>query len=135
MRKYLISFTLATSFLSVAQSEESDWFNVTFQGYAQGQALTSAGATGGAWQSPIPNLATNISDGVRNGIAVSAGMGEELAFVPVAPDGKDIERIDFGMCAESLSPFLSSDFYAAAGLAPAKDEDGTAVFYGFTTNG
>ena len=136
MKKCLISFTLATSFLSAAQSAESDWFNVSFNGYTQGQQLTDAGATGGAWQSPIPNLATNINDGVRNGIAVSAGMGEELAFVPVvAPDGKDIERIDFGLCAESLGPFPYPDFDGAAGLAPAKDEDGTAVFYGFTTNG
>ena len=136
MKKCLISFTLATSFLLTAQSAESDWFNVSFDGYANGQQLTGTGATGGAWQSPIPNLATNINDGVRNGIAVSAGMGEELAFVPVvAPDGKDIERIDFGLCAESLGPFPYPDFDGAAGLAPAKDEDGTAVFYGFTTNG
>ncbi len=135
MKKCLISFTLATSFLSAAQSAEIDWFNVTFHDYANGQALTSAGATGGAWQSPIPNLATNVNDGVRNGIAVSAGMGEELAFVPDTPGGKDIERIDFGLCAESLGPFPYPDFDGAAGLAPAKDEDGTAVFYGFTTNG
>ena len=123
------------SCLLTAHSTESDWFNVTFDGYANGEVLTSAGATGGTWQSPIPNLATNVNDGVRNGIAVSAGMGEELAFVPDVPDGKDIERIDFGMCAESLSPFPSPDFDGAAGLAPAKDEDGAAVFYGFTTNG
>ena len=134
MRTLKMAFLFALCAMSL-QAVEGEWFNVSFQGYANGQALTATGATGGEWQSPIPNLATNVNDGVRNGIAVSAGMGEELAFVPDVPDGKDIERIDFGMCAESLSPFPSPDFDGAAGLAPAKDEDGTAVFYGFTTNG
>ena len=125
----------SVGFASWAQAAESDWFNVSFDGYTQGQQLTGTGATGGTWQSPIPNLATNVNDGVRNGIAVSAGMGEELAFVPDTPDGKDIERIDFGLCAESLGPFSFPDFDGAAGLSPAKEEDGAAVYYGFTTNG
>ena len=92
------AFCLAFS----AQCEEINWFNVTFNDYAQGQVLSAEGATGGAWHSPIPNIATNVHDGVRNGIAITAGMGEELAFEPTTPVGRDIERIDFGLCAESL---------------------------------
>ena len=121
---------------ALSQADETDWFNVTFDGYTQGQQLSDTGATGGEWHSPIPNIATNVYDGVRNGIAITAGIGEELAFEPTtAPAGRDIERINFAMCADSLGPFSFPDFDGAAGLAPAKEEDGAAVYYGFTTNG
>ncbi len=120
---------------ALLRAYETDWFNVTFDGYTHGQQLSDTGATGGAWHSPIPNIATNVNDGVRNGIAITAEIGEELAFEPSAPAGRDIERIDFAICAESLGPFSFPDFDGAAGLAPAKEEDGAAVYYGFTTNG
>jgi len=119
----------------LADGTETDWFNVSFNGYTQGQQLSDTGATGGTWHSPIPNIATNVHDGVRNGIAITAELGEELAFEPNAPSGRDIERIDFAICAESLGPFSPPDFDGAAGLAPAKEDDGAAVYYGFTTNG
>ena len=127
------AFCLA--FGALADGNEIDWFNVSFNEYTPGQQLSDTGATGGAWHSPIPNIATNVNDGVRNGIAITAELGEELAFEPNAPAGRDIERIDFAICAESLGPFSHPDFDGAAGLAPAKEEDGAAVYYGFTTNG
>ena len=137
--KTLRTLTLGVSmgFVScaLADGNEIDWFNVSFNEYTPGQQLSDTGATGGAWHSPIPNIATNVNDGVRNGIAITAELGEELAFEPNAPAGRDIERIDFGLCAESLGPFSFPDFDGAAGLAPAKEEDGAAVYYGFATNG
>ena len=126
---------VSVGFTACGLADETDWFNVSFDGYTQGQQLTDAGATGGTWHSPIPDIATNVNDGVRNGIAITAELGEELAFEPNAPAGGDIERIDFAICAESLGPFSPPDFDGAAGLAPAKEEDGAAVYYGFTTNG
>ena len=60
----------------LADGNEIDWFNVSFNGYTQGQQLTDTGATGGTWHSPIPDIATNVHDGVRNGIAINAGIGE-----------------------------------------------------------
>ena len=128
-----LALGVSVGFTACVLADETDWFNVSFNGYTQGQQLTDAGATGGTWHSPIPDIATNVHDGVRNGIAINAGIGEALAFEPNAPAGRDIERIDFGLCAESLGPFSFPDFDGAAGLSPAKEEDGAAVYYGFTT--
>ena len=143
MKTYYVNFCLvriasigaAICLASGAQCAETDWFNVSFDGYVQGQQLSDTGATGGVWRSPVSGIATNVNDGVRNGIAITAELGEELAFEPDAPAGRDIERIDFAICAESLGPFSSPDFDGAAGLSPAKDENDEAVYYGFTTNG
>ncbi len=135
LRAVALGVSVGVVSCAMADGNEIDWFNVSFNGYTQGQQLTDAGATGGTWHSPIPDIATNVHDGVRNGIAINAGIGEALAFEPNAPAGRDIERIDFGLCAESLGPFSFPDFDGAAGLSPAKEEDGAAVYYGFATNG
>ena len=139
-----ISFKERSTFIAIcgsimclalnAQATETDWFNVSFADYANGQQLTAAGAIGGVWKT-TDVVTSNIYDNVRNGIAVAAEMGEELAFEPTAPAGRDIERIDFGLCIDTLGQFPYPDFDGTAGLSPAMDEDGTAVFYGFTTNG
>ena len=41
------AFCLA--FGALADGNEIDWFNVSFNGYTQGQQLSDTGATGGAW--------------------------------------------------------------------------------------
>ena len=75
---------LAIGLAACAAAEERDWFGVSFADYQPGQPVSSAGAAGGAWRAGGP-VATNVFDGVRNGIAISTQIGEELAFEPVAP--------------------------------------------------
>ena len=77
MKTYYVNFCLvriasigaAICLASGAQCAETDWFNVSFDGYVQGQQLSDTGATGGVWRSPVSGIATNVNDGVRNGIA------------------------------------------------------------------
>ena len=77
-----LALGVSVGFTACALGDEIDWFNVSFNGYTQGQQLSDTGATGGTWHSPIPDIATNVHDGVRNGIAINAGIGEALAFEP-----------------------------------------------------
>ena len=82
----------ASAFALCANAAESGWFGFSLDGYANGQALGPG--VGGEWQAASV-VATNVFDGVRNGIAISPDMEEEIAFAPVAPpNGRDVERID-----------------------------------------
>jgi hypothetical protein len=116
-------------------SAETDWFRATFADYAPGQELTSAGATGGTW-SETGATVTNVFDGVRNGIDVSALAADALSFSPLAaPAAGDVVRIDIGIWVELLAEFEPVDFDGAAALTPACDDDGQPAFFGFTVNG
>ena len=76
------TFTLCVAALLAfaARSEERGWFNVSFADYLQGQSLSAAGAAGGAWETPLPANATNVYDGVRNGIALHALWSGSVLF-------------------------------------------------------
>ena len=125
---------LVASFAACAAAEESDWFGVSFAGYQPGQAVSSAGVTGGAWRAGGP-VATNVFDGVRNGISIATPIGEELAFVPVAPEGRNVERIEFSMCPDELAVAGISDFDGVAGLLPSRLSTGADGYLGFTSSG
>ena len=104
----------------VGRADESGWFDVSFADYAQGQSLTAVGASGGAWAEPIPANATNVYDGVRNGIAVQTTRIGDVRFEPSAPSaGGDVERIDFGMCPEEIFEDVLPDLDGAAGVSAA----------------
>ena len=114
---------------------EDGWFDVSFADYAQGQPLSVLGASGGAWAMPVPANATNVYDGVRNGIAVQAARIGDVSFEPSAPSaGGDVERIDFGMCPEEMFEDVMPDIDGAAGVSAAL-VGGAPVFVGFTADG
>ena len=137
------STSLRAVFASVAEIalcattlRATDWFEVSFANYALGQSLSQQGAVGGTWQMPLPADATNVYDGIRNGMSVRSEMGESMLFAPIAPTaGGDVERIDFGMCPEELTSELPLDFDGAAALTPALLNNGTPSFVGFTADG
>ncbi len=124
---------LATS--AWAWANPLDWFGATFAGYTAGQPLSAQGASGGAWQSFDGSVATNVFDGVRNGISIKTEGDREVSFVPVVPAGRDIERIDFSLYPGALGGQAVEDFDGAAGLSPAILKDGTPGYFGFTADG
>ena len=132
--KHLVAGSLVCVALA-ARADERGWFDVSFADYAQGQALTAVGAVGGAWAAPIPANATNVHDGVRNGIAVQTTRVGDVRFEPSAPSaGSDVERIDFGMCPEEIFEDVLPDLDGAAGLSAALI-GGEPVFVGVTADG
>ena len=123
----------ASAFALCANAAESGWFGFSLDGYANGQALGPG--VGGEWQAASV-VATNVFDGVRNGIAISPDMEEEIAFVPVAPpNGRDVERIDVSLCPEELEPLGEYDFDGAAGFVPALLDNGDPGYFGYTSDG
>ena len=111
----------------------AQWFEVSLGGYAPGDALSQQGAEGGAWLSGSPS-ATNVFDGVRNGMEIAGG--GEVVFAPNAPPaGLGMERFDFSLRPEALAPFSSYEFDGAAGLVPALVDDDAPGYYGFTARG
>jgi len=134
------TFTLCVAALLAfaARPDERGWFNVSFAGYSQGQSLSASGAAGGAWETPIPANATNVYDGVRNGIALHALWSGSVLFEPEAsarPEEGDIERIDFGMCPEGMLGSMPPKIDGAAGMSAARFGDGEPVFIGATADG
>jgi spore coat protein CotH len=125
---------LAIGLAACAAAEERDWFGVSFADYQPGQAVSSVGAAGGAWRAGGP-VATNVFDGVRNGIAISTQIGEEIAFEPVAPEGRNVERIEFSMCPNELAVAGIGDFDGAAGLLPSRLSTGEDGYLGFAAAG
>ena len=115
---------------------EGGWFQATFEDYAPGEALSSHGVSGGAWQMGTPGLvATNVFDGVRNGIAIQTPRGAEWTFKPVEPAGEELEQVDFSICVEHLADAELKDFDGAAGLNPTWLKNGAAGYLGFTARG
>ena len=125
---------LAIGLAACAAAEERDWFGVSFADYQPGQTVSSAGVSGGAWRAGGP-VATNVFDGVRNGIAISTQIGEEIAFEPVAPEGRNVERIEFSMCPSELAVAGIDDFDGAAGLLPSRLSTGEDGYLGFAAAG
>jgi len=125
---------LAIGLAAFAAAEERDWFGVSFADYQPGQTVSSAGVSGGAWRAGGP-VATNVFDGVRNGIAISTQIGEEIAFEPVAPEGRNVERIEFSMCPSELAVAGIDDFDGAAGLLPSRLSTGDDGYLGFAAAG
>ena len=126
---------MAAVFTFFTMSLQAAWFDLSLEDYTPGQALSVTGTTGGAWQMPLPTNATNVYDGVRNGIQLKGGDGE-VAFVPnTPPTGSDVERIDFTMLPETLAPFSGVDFDGAAGLVPVLHDSNTPGYRGFTVDG
>ncbi len=120
----------------VLLADELDWFGMSFLNYTHGQVLSNAGATGGVWrQIAAGTVATNVFDGVRNGMAIDTFAGGEVSFVPVAPAGRAVERIDFSFCTDGLGGGMDDDFDGIAGLSPATTANGTPGFSGFTADG
>ena len=139
MKKLLIvAAAVFVGLAFAARAEERGWFNVSFADYAQGQSLSSAGAAGGAWETPIPANATNVYDGARNGIALSSIWPGGVLFEPEAtarPAEGDVERIDFGMCAAEMLGGVPPDFDGAAGFCAARFDNGESRFVGATADG
>ncbi len=132
--KHLVAGSLVCVALA-ARADERGWFDVSFADYAQGQALTAVGASGGAWAAPISASATNVHDGVRNGIAVQTTRIGDVRFEPFAPSASgDVERIDFGMCPEEIFEDVLPDLDGAAGVSAALI-GGAPVFVGVTADG
>ena len=118
---------------AVSSVARAEWFDVSLEGYEPGERLSERGAHGGAWLGTVP-AATNVFDGVRNGIELGAGAA--AAFAPQAPSGGlDVERIDFSLRPGALAPVGAREVDAAAGLLPALLDDGRPGYYGWTAKG